>query len=235
MRENTLKAIWTYRETVVYGWRQPGRAGWLSVLTVASTLLWSVLALAQQRESIGQVASLEGQATVRHAGSSEAMSLSVQNPVYRDDTIQTLEASKIKLVLIDGTQLTLGERGTMTLSKFVYAPQHNTHQGVVSITRGFFRAVAHKVLPQTAFEVRTATAVAAVRGTQWLGEVTPEATAIVVLEGEVTVVQADAKVRGKVVLTPGQGTDVHGKNPPTAPKKWPEERVSKLQRATALP
>jgi hypothetical protein len=205
------------------------------VLTVASTLLWSVIVAAQPQESIGQVAALQGQATVQRAGSAQAMALSVQSPVYRDDTIQTLEASKVKLVLIDGTELSLGEHGSMTLSRLVYAPQRQTHQGIVSIARGFFRAVAHRVLPQTAFEVRTATAVAAVRGTQWLGEVTPDVTAIVVLQGEVAVVHADASVRGEVVLTSGLGTDVRGKNPPTAPRQWAEERVFKLLRATALP
>src|SRR5712691_5103179 len=163
------------------------------------------------------------------------MPLSVQSPVYRDDTIQTLKVSKIKLLLIDGTELTLGEGGTMTLSQLVHAPQHNTHQGIVRIARGLFRAVTQKVLPHTAFEVRTATAVAAVRGTQWLGEVTPEATAIVVLQGNVAVVHAQASIRGQVVLTPGLGTDVQGKRPPTAPKPWAEERVAKLLRATALP
>lgn len=213
--------------------RQSACTWWLSVLALVGTLLWSVTVLAQ--ESIGQVAVLQGQATVQRAGGAQTMPLSVQSPVYRDDTIQTLPASKIKLWLTDGTELTLGERGRMTLSEFVFAPQRNTHRGVVSIAQGIFRAVTRKVLPQTAFEVRTATAVAAVRGTQWLGEVTPDTTAIVVLEGEVSVVHADARVRGTVVLTPGLGTDVQGQSPPTAPRTWAEQRVSKLQQATALP
>ena len=217
MRENTLKAKR------------------LTVLTMASILLGSVMVFAQQQESIGQVTALQGQATVQRAGSTQAKPLSAQSPVYREDIIRTLEASKIKLVLIDGTALTLGEGGTMTLSKLVYTPQQQTHQGVVSIARGIFRAVTLKVLPQTTFEVRTATAVAAVRGTQWLGEVTPGATAIVVLEGEVAVVHADASIGGEVVLTPGQGTDVQGQNPPTAPKTWGEARVSRLLRTTELP
>jgi len=206
---------------------------WLSVLTMASTLLWSMAVLAQ--ESIGEVTALQGQATVQRTGSAQAMPLRVQSPVHRGDTIQTLEASKIKLLLIDGTGLTLGERGTMTLSQLVYAPQRQTHQGVVSIARGIFRAVTRKVLPQTTFEVHTDTAVAAVRGTQWLGEVTPDTTAIVVLDGEVAVVHADASVRGEVVLTPGMGTDVQGKSPPTAPRQWAERRVSTLLQATTLP
>ena len=65
---------------------------------------------------------LQGQATVQHAGGTQAVPLRSQNAVYREDIIQTLKASKIKLVLLEGTELTLSERGTMTLSKFVYTP-----------------------------------------------------------------------------------------------------------------
>ena len=217
MRTHTLKAIWR------------------TVLTMVSIGLGSSVALAQQPPSIGQVTALQGQATVQHAGNTQAMPLRVESPAYREDIIQTLAASKIKLVLLDGTELSLGEGSTMTLYKFVYAPQQQTHQGIINIARGIFRVVTRKVLPQTTFEVRTATAVAAVRGTQWLGEVTPEATAITVLEGEVAVVHAEARIGGAVVLTPGQGTDVQGQQPPTAPKIWAPERVSRLLQAAALP
>jgi hypothetical protein len=208
---------------------------WQTVLTMVSIGLGSSVALAQQQPSIGLVTALQGQATVQHAGNTQAMSLSVESPVYREDIIQTLAASKIKLVLLDGTELTLGEGSTMTLSKFVYAPQQQTHQGIIKVAGGIFRAVTRKVFSQTTFEVHTATAVAAVRGTQWLGEVTPEATAITVVEGEVTVVHAEPRIGGAVVVTPGQGTDVQGQQPPTAPKIWSVERVSRLVQATTLP
>jgi hypothetical protein len=166
MRDNTPKMMWARGEAGDTDKRQAVHTTGLTVLTMASLLLWSVIALAQQQEPIGQVTALQGQATVQHAGSIQAVPLSSQHPVYHEDIIQTLEASKIKLVLLDGTELTLGEHGTMTLSKFVYAPQHKMHQGIVSIVSGFFRAVARKVLPQTLFEMRTDTAVAAVRVTQ---------------------------------------------------------------------
>jgi hypothetical protein len=217
MRTHTLQAIWQ------------------TVLTMVSIGLGSSVVLAQQPPSIGLVTALQGQATVQHAGNTQAMSLGVESPVYREDVIQTLAASKIKLLLLDGTELTLGEGSTMTLSKFVYTPQQQTHQGIIKVASGIFRAVTRKVFPQTTFEVHTATAVAAVRGTQWLGEVTPEATAITVVEGEVTVVHAETRIGGAVVLTPGQGTDVQGQQPPTVPKTWAAERVSRLLQATALP
>jgi hypothetical protein len=151
MRDSTPKTMWAGGKTDDTDKQQAIHPRGLMVLTTASLLLWGVIALAQQQAPIGQVAALQGQATVQHAGSTQAVPLSSQNPVYREDIIQTLEASKIHLVLLDGTELTLGEYGTMTLSKFVYAPQQRMHQGVVSIGTGFFHAVARKVLPQTLF------------------------------------------------------------------------------------
>jgi hypothetical protein len=202
-------------------------------LAVASLLLWCGFALAQPAR-IGQVAALQGQATVKRAGSPQASPLSLQQPVFQEDVIETAAASKIKLLLVDGTELSLGAQGTMTLSKLVYAPQQQKHQGVVGIAQGIFRAVTPRLIPQTNFEVHTATAVAAVRGTQWLGEVTPDATGIVVLQGAVAVVHANARIRGEAVLQVGEGTDVVGQQPPTAPKPWKQERISKLVQATEL-
>src|SRR4030095_11171058 len=127
MRDNTPKTMWARGEAGDTDKRQAVHTTGLTVLTMASLLLWSVIALAQQQEPIGQVTALQGHDSVPHDGSIQAGPPSSQHPVYREDIIQTLEASKIKLVLLDGTELTLGEHGTMTLSKFVYAPQHKMH------------------------------------------------------------------------------------------------------------
>jgi len=55
---------------------------------MVSLLLWSVIALTQQQEPIGQVTALQGQAPVQHAGSPQAVPLNSQHPVYREDIIQ---------------------------------------------------------------------------------------------------------------------------------------------------
>jgi hypothetical protein len=68
--------------------RQAVHTKGLIVPTIASLLLWSVIALTQQQESIGQVTARQGQATVQHAGSTQAVPLNSQHPVYREDIIQ---------------------------------------------------------------------------------------------------------------------------------------------------
>jgi len=189
--------------------------------------------MAQERQSIGKVVALQGQVNVQRAGRSAPLQL--QSPVYQDDVIRTLAASKVRLTLLDGTELSLGEEGSLTLSQFVYAPPQKSQNMLVRIATGAFRAVTKNVLPQANFEVQTATAVAAVRGTEWMGQVSADATAIFVVQGQVAVRHVQPDIGGEVVVTAGMGTDVRGTFPPTAPGKWGEARVETLQKAVALP
>jgi hypothetical protein len=205
------------------------------IAALLALLLYSTAALAQQPESIGRVVALQGQATVRHRGGVQLESLGLHSPVYPEDTLQTAVDAKLRLVLVDGTELTLGAQGSLTLSRFVYAPQQQNHHVLLGIAQGAFHAVTKILLPQASFEVHTTTTVAAVRGTEWLGEVSAESTAVFVVYGEVAVINADASVRGEVTLTPGMGTDVQRHTPPTPPKQWGAARVQALQQATALP
>ena len=95
MRDNTPKTMRARGEADDADKQQAVHTTGLMVLAMTSLLLWSVIALAQPQEPIGQVAALQGQATVQHAGGTQAVPLSSRNPVYREDIIQTLEASKI--------------------------------------------------------------------------------------------------------------------------------------------
>ena len=68
-----------------------------------------------------------------------------------------------------------------------------------------------------------------------MAEVKPDATAVVVLEGQVAVRHARPDIGGTVVLTAGMGTDVRGNQTPTPPKQWGTAWVEALRQATTLP
>ena len=211
------------------------RLGFTFILALVSSIPFGSNALAQQPERIGSVTALQGKATVIHTGSTQSEPLALQSPLYPVDLIQTEAASKIKLTFIDETVLTLGEKSKLLITSFVYAPKQNAHMAFFTIPQGVFRAIAQKILPQSRFEVATTNAVAALRGTEWLGEVKLDSTAIVVLEGKVSVSHAGTDIPGEVVLTEGMGTDVDRWHPPTAPKRWGKARLDALRNATMLP
>jgi hypothetical protein len=195
----------------------------------------AALAQAQQLTSIGHVTALEGVVMGHHTGRSQAERLHLRSVVHQEDRIETMAASKVELALLDGTVLTLGPKSSLRLTEYVYTPSAQRQQSVLQAFVGAFRIAVQKVLPEGVFEVHTSNAVAAIRGTEWMAEVKPEATAVVVLEGQVAVRHARPDIGGAVVLGAGEGTDVRGTQAPTPPKTWGAARVEALRQATTLP
>lgn len=203
---------------------------------VCWSLLWcATLTEAQPLTPIGRVMALEGVVMGQHTGSAQAERLHLQNFVYQEDQIQTMTASKAKLVLVDGTVLTLGPKSSLRLTEYVYTPPARRQKTVLQMVVGVCRVVVQKVFPGGIFEIHTNNTVAAIRGTDWMAEVKPDATAVVVLEGQVAVRHARPDVGGAIVLTAGMGTDVRGNQAPTPPKPWGVARIEALRQATFLP
>jgi hypothetical protein len=208
---------------------------WLLIVVVVLPVLSAGLsAEAQQGESIGRVTMLEGRATVRRDGSSTPQPLRVQSPVYQQDAIRTGAASKLQVTFVDDTVVNLGEKSTLEITRFVYSPQQQTQTSLLTIPAGVFRAIAKKLLPQSAFEVTTPTAIAAIRGTDFMGEVTPETSSFVVLEGSVALFSIRTILHGIVALTEGLGSTISRDQLPSTPNKWGEARIEALRRATTI-
>lgn len=189
---------------------------------------------AQPTESIGRVTAIEGQATILRQGRFAAEPLTLQKPVFPEDIIETGATSKVRITLTDTTVISLGEQSRLELRQFLYDARQQTRTARLSVLRGFFRAIINKLVAQSTFDVITPTAVAAIRGTDLMGEVTAESTSIVVLEGAVTISNVRTLFRGLATLTPGTGTTVTIDQAPSTPTRWSESRIETLRRATAV-
>jgi hypothetical protein len=205
----------------------------LVVLGVLNLLSFTV-AHAQYGKGIGQVTALEGKVTVLHQGRFTPEPLTLRKPVFQEDIIETDRASKVRITLTDATVISLAEHSRLELRHFSHDAPRQTRVGRFVTSLGVFRAILKEIMPQSAFEVITPTAVAAIRGTDLMGEVTPDSTAIVVLEGTVGVSNVRPGVTGIATLTPGMGTTVRIDEPPSAPTRWSESRVETLRRATTI-
>jgi hypothetical protein len=198
-------------------------------------VLWSGPAPAQAPTSIGTVAALTGDCTVVRFGESDASALAVGASLYEGDRILTEEGARLRLAFLDGTVVQLGESTDLTLDWFLHAPDAGTQNVLLRVSSGIFRVILELVLPRAAFEVQTTTAVASVRGTDWISEVTPEATATVALEGQVAIRNVDPALPGEVVLGPGEGTTVTADAPPTEPTVWGDARRNQFIERTTVP
>jgi hypothetical protein len=211
---------------------------WWQLRLVAVLGLLSLLpcaaADAQQPKSIGQVTALEGKVTVLRQGKFAPEPLILRKPLFQEDIIETERASKVRITLSDATVISLGEQSRLELKQFSHDARQQTRSGRLAIALGFFRAILKDMTSSSSVEVITPTAVAAIRGTDLMGEVTADSAAIVVLEGTVAVSNVRPMVRGLSTLTPGMGTTVKADEPPSTPTRWSESRIEGLRRATAL-
>jgi hypothetical protein len=205
----------------------------VAMLGLLSLLPWAA-AHAQQPKSIGQVTALEGKVSVLRQGKFAPEPLTLRKPVFQEDIIETDRTSKVRIALSDATVISLGEQSRLELKQFSYDVRQQTRSGRLAIAWGFFRAILKEMTSPSTVEVITPTAVAAIRGTDLMGEVTADSTAIVVLEGTVAISNVRPMFRGLSTLTPGMGTTVKGDEAPSTPTRWSESRIEGLRRATAL-
>lgn len=198
-------------------------------------LCWPALAPAQDVPAAAEVTALVGAGTVTPFGSSDETALAVGTSLREGDRIRTETSARAELEFVDGTVVQLGENTDFVLEWALYLPETGTQNSLFRMTSGILRVIVDLVLPRTTFEIRTETAVASVRGTDWITEAVPDNTAIVALEGEVAVRNANPTITDEVVLGPGEGTGVAADAVPNPVTVWGDARRESFIERTSVP
>ena len=195
-----------------------------SLLTASVAFCLTQSALAEPT-SVGAVDKVQEQATAIQAGASR--DLAASGPVYFRDKMRTGPGARLEAKLDDGTVLTLGEKGKMTVDEFVYHPGEAGNKLAINVTKGAFLFVGGKIEGPTGGNVTIKTSIGTlgVRGTTVWGGPIDGGFGVLVLKGEVWV----KTNHGTVDLKEGDGTMIFGKKANKA-APWPDERT---QRAVA--
>ena len=211
-----------------------GRTGLLA-LHLTCWLCWPALVAAQDSSAVAEVTALVGAGTVTPFGGGDETALVVGTGLHEGDRIRTDAGARAKLEFVDGAVVQLGENTDFVLEWTLYVPETGTQNTLFRMTSGILRVIADLVLPRTTFEVRTETAVASVRGTDWITEAAPGNTAIVALDGEVAVRSSNPTITGEVVLGPGEGTGVAADAVPNPVTVWGDARRESFIERTSVP
>lgn len=196
---------------------------WMIVRAVLLAIAMCAVNVASATDAIvGSVLAVRG--VVLSDSGTGLQPLMPKAPIHLRDTIVTT-AGKAQIALNDGTIISVGENSRVRVADYESAAHGaNVRVGLIS---GALRLLVAKVTSSGKFEVETETAIAAVRGTDWVIEATPEQTSVAVVSGVVAVSGRDAQAQATVVLDmPGQGTDVRRDSPPTPVTQWGARRFS---------
>src|SRR5882672_3339640 len=137
-------------------------------LVVVPLILTPVVSWAQAPE-LGVVTTLQGQASVARASGPGALPLKFKDAVFDRDRIQTGEESIVKVLMGGKAIVTIRELSVLTITEELGKTTINLTSGKIAVG-----VVKQRMQPGERLEVHTPNAVAAVRGTVFVVEVTQQ-------------------------------------------------------------
>jgi hypothetical protein len=188
-------------------------------LAVAVALMPWAPAWAETALPAGVVTALTGTATVSRASLAAPRALQFRDPIMLQDRIVTGEQSLARILLGGKAVITVRERSVVTITDSPRVSTVDVESGKVAL------AVAkERMRPGESIEVRTPNAVAGIRGTVVIAEVTRRggetATRFTLLTGVIDVLRLDAERRpigAPAVLTPMQTISIDRVMSPVSP------------------
>jgi hypothetical protein len=202
-----------------------------AILLLLSFVCIGLTGTALAENEVGSIVAKRGKAIIER--DNKSFEAEVQDNLFMNDTVSTKDASRVKMLFIDDSVLTLGENSQVVIKEVIYS-KHKMGRSVFSLVEGKMRSVVGK----TQFEVHTPTAVAAARGTVILTEtgVLDDGrtfTVIICVEGETLVRPLDPRMGESVTLTAGMMlVYIEGEHFPSELLTEPTQEIQRLQNST---
>jgi hypothetical protein len=153
------------------------------VIFFVGAAAWPLVARAQNQtnanqdanDQVGQVATLQGIATVTH-GNEAPSTLRVSDAIYKNDVLQTGANSSLGVTFDDETTFSLTANARVVVDEFVYQEGGNGNTAAFNIARGTVAFVAGLLAKTGDMKISTSSAYLGIRGTTGVVDV-PDSTA----------------------------------------------------------
>ncbi len=176
-------------------------------------------ALAAEEDHVGKIEKAKNEVTARPSANDPARSLTVGNPVFRNEMVATGAQARAELRLADETSLVMGENAQVRLDDFVYEKDGSA---TIDLITGALRFVSGARGHPGKLMIKTPVATIGVRGTDfWAGPI-DGVYGVLLLSGKVEVSNAG----GSVTLdAPRTGTLIISADVvPGYAAPWPDDR-----------
>jgi len=179
--------------------------------------------MAQAQSEVATVAAVVGGAELRRAGGGQWQLMVVGSALFTGDGVRTRPSSGAKLVFRDDSVVDVGPATELVIARQTFDPGKRNYHSTLSLVVGKIRAAVSEYYgaPRASYEVETPTAVAGVRGTEFvvLYDSQAEYSDIVGIAGEVRVGGRLGVVGGAVNVGPRMASRVQKGRFPSAPRR----------------
>jgi hypothetical protein len=175
------------------------------MLTALVFTLFALAGTAYAEGDLGAVVALRGSAFIEREA--KVIEAKLKDGIQLKDSFETRESAKAKMLFIDDSVLTMGEKSKVVIKEFLYSKDKRS-RSIFNLIDGKMRSVVGR----SDFEVHTPTAVAAARGTVFDCETGKSDgkpfTTCTCFEGEVDIRGIDPTISGRVTLRAGMTVTV---------------------------
>jgi len=209
---------------------------WATLLIVLSLSLFNPSAWASGAHGVFRV--VKGQVQVKSAQSGKVSRARIGSKVLPGDVIRAGKDSRAKVVMVDNNEINISPDTQIKIEKYEFDPGNNKKDVLLNVIYGKVRSkVEQKYDGRTSkFQVKTPSAVAGVRGTNFLTSYSAEtgASQVVTFEGSVEFGKPGpgGQIIDSVQVTPGTMAEVGKGGAPPVQKPVPESEMKKMDKET---
>lgn len=146
-------------------------------IVVAASALSLVLGAQAEAQAQGQRTGVAGfvRGSVQSVDTrGRTVQVRVGDPIFQDQRIVTDARSRMQVMLLDKSMVTIGPNADLRFDRYEYDQQRGTGSMVMSAARGLFRFVGGLLSKRNPVQVRTPTATIGIRGAITFVQFTPD-------------------------------------------------------------
>ncbi len=182
---------------------------------------------------VGKIIAIQGKAALFHEGQKRAFWMINEMPLFKGDTVITLEDASLEIGLIDASRLSVGSKTRLVVNEMLYSQTAAERSGFLTVTQGKARFWIKKLIRfrRSEFRVKTTTSIAGVRGSDFITWVKPEFTEFVTFEKTVLeVLKLSDPEADPVILTDFQRVRDRMGKLISQPKSMDQDIINSLRR-----
>lgn len=193
----------------------------------------------------GQLEVSKGDVQVESGQTKQTAAAPVGAKICSGDTVISGKDSRAKIKMEDGNELNISPDSKIVLENYQFNPAENKKKVLLNVLQGKVRAATKQENmyndkshdgADNSFQVKTKSAVAGVRGTDFLTGFDPKSnkSEIVTFRGKVEFGQpgANGQILNPVQVSAGQKTESLPGQPPSAPKSVPPRELQQMNTET---
>lgn len=190
-------------------------------------------------EIYGTMMVVKGDIKVTSAKSGKTDAAKVGFKVYSGDAITSGADSRAKIIMSDKNVINVSPDSKVTIAKYENNPAKDSRNVELKVDYGKVRASVEQNYDgdKNKFNVRTPTAVAGVRGTDFVAGFNSQTrqTSVVTFSGVVAVGSPgpNGQIANAVFVKPGQATNVGEGQKPEAPKAVPKDQMQNMNQESS--